>query len=408
MKKERLKHIIALAAVYALLFPAGALAGAGGELPGILALLSYIPASSFAPGTLSFVDIPALIAGTPGAVIPESVEGFERITATPAGDAVLQTYMGISAGPPDVFQNLPQSREMLTSSGIDYFHIRQMLEIGSPPLRQIWLSGDFNKAAIRDKLQARGYQAMPNTLPDREVWGKGGEIGSGLKMDLRKRDAHFPFGGSLGQTWPVIFAGKVIGATPDEKAVQAVAFESGPSLAAPGPIADMVKAAMMKGENERGALAQLHLLTPSAAGTDLPGISSGSPEPASGTEPLPPYSLLSLSQVFSKGAQWVLIGLSYPDAAAAAAAEPVIMERLSQAKLARTGGFLSEKIEEFGGQKDPSLIVTGESGSHVLLIPFRFPAAGEGIDNITGPFRFFVNLLYARDFGWLNIGDYGQ
>ena len=407
MKSKWLKNIIALAAVFALLFPAGALAGAGEELPGILALLSYIPALSFAPGTLSFVDIPALIAGTPGTVMPESVEGFERITGTPAGDAVLQAYMGVSAGPPDVFRNLPQSREMLTSSGIDYFHIRQMLEIGSPPLRQIWLSGNIDKAAILDKLQARGYQATPNTLPDREVWGKGGDIGSGLKMDLRQRDAHFPFGGSLGQSWPVIFAGKVIGATPDEKAIQAVAFESGPSLAAPGPIADMVMAAMMKGENEWGALAQLHLLTPSAAGTNLPGISSGSPEPASGTEPLPPYTLLSLSQVFSIGAQWVLIGLSYPDAAAAAAAEPVIMERLSQAKLARTGGFLSEKIKELGGRLDPFFTVPGESGSHILVIPFRFPKSAEGPDNVANPYRFFANLLQVRDFGWINIGNWG-
>jgi hypothetical protein len=408
MKNHWLIHVVALAAILAFLFPGAALAGAGDEQPKIPALLSHVPASSFASGFLSFVDIPVLVAGTPGAVMPESIEGFEGLAGTSAGDAVLRAYMNLSSGSANVYQNLLKGREMLSSSGIDFFHIHQMLETGIPPLRQTWLGGDFDKAPIQDRLQARGYQVLTDTLPDREVWSKGGDIGSGLAINLAQRDIHFPFGGSLGQSWPVILGRDFIGATPDEGAVEAAAYGNEPSLAAPGMIADMIKAAMMTGENQQGTLAQLHLFMSTAVGIELPALSGDTPVPTTGTEPLPAYTFLSLSQVFSNDTEWVLIGLSFPDAATAAAAELVIKERLSNAKLARTGGLLSEQVMKLGGQMNPLFTVPDGSGGHALIIPFRFTVTKEGPDNGVNPFRFFVNLLYSRDLGWLAMGNVAQ
>ena len=63
------------------------------------ALLEKIPASAFEAGWLSYANVPALIRGTPGAVIPQSAQDFDSLQSGPGGDALLRAYQALAAGP---------------------------------------------------------------------------------------------------------------------------------------------------------------------------------------------------------------------------------------------------------------------------------------------------------------------
>lgn len=388
--------------------------------PGIETMLAEIPVSAFEDGWLSYADTSVLIANTPGAIEPGSVEEYERLAGTPEGSATFHAYMGIYAGPGDFYMRLNRMRDMLMNSGLDFFQVRRMIEAGVAPRRQMWLSGTFDSERIRDILLGRGYLLIPDTKSKLEIWCRDGDIASGLRFDLSRRDPSFPFGGNLGQSWPVMLSDTLIGSSPDAHAVQAVASAAEPSLMSLSVLSDLVSAVAPVDEKSGKSLAQLYLLTPSAAGLDLPGLTEGlariSPSDAyasdSGADqrPLPAYSALALAQVFTDGAQWVVVGLSFADEANAAEAEQVINSRLQKAVLHRTGDLLADRLLAMNGRMEPLRTTVGKGGSHVLIIPFRFPAqtAAENSGELAAlpgqPFRFFTSLLMSRDLGWLTIG----
>ncbi len=399
-------------------YPVTALASAA--QPGIEAMLAKIPLSAFEDGWLSFADVSVLIANTPGAVEPESVEAFERISGTPEGSATLRAYMGLSAGPGDFYAHLTRSREMLQSSALDFFGVRQMIEAGIMPRQQMWLAGAFDGEELRSKLRWKGYLQIQDANPDFEVWCKDGDITGGSRTNLLNRDPDFPFGGNLGRSWPVMLGGTLIGSTPDAQSVQALADGAEPSLMSLGVLSDLIGALTTDDADGKNSLAQLYLLTPAAARLDLPALSEalGQANPAEAYEssaaidqqPLPAYSMLALAHIYSEDTQWVMVGLSFPDEESAAEAEMVIDSRLQKAVSLRTGEPLADRVRVMEGCMEPMFTITGQSNSHILLIPFRFPAQTAADRNsepasVPGkPFRFFTSLLMTRDLGWLTIG----
>jgi len=387
---------------------------------GIGSMLEKIPLSAFKDGWLSYADVSVLIANTPGALEPGSAEAFERLKDTPWGSATLRAYTGLSSGPGDFYTHVTRSREMLLSSGLDFFQVRRLIEAGVMPNRQIWLSGAFDKEGIGSILRGKGYLQVWDTTSEFEIWCKGGDITSGLKTDLLHRDPNFPFGGNLGRSWPVMLSDTLIGSTPDAQSVQAAADAVEPSLMSLGALSDLIGAVTAGDAQDTNSLAQLYLLTPSAAGLDLPGLPEGlgqtGPAQADASsayadqQPLPAYAVLALAHLYSHGTQRVVAALSFPDGESAAAAERVIDSRLQKAVSLRTGDLMTDSVQAMGGRMEPLHTTAGQSGSHILVIPFNFPAqtAAEGSGgpaSIPGePFHFFTGLLMSRDLGWLTIG----
>ena len=286
---------------------------------------------------------------------------------------------------------------MIASSGIDFFALSEALELGQPPSRQIWLRGSFDHDAIFARLKGKGYQMSAEAFPAFQVWGLDGQIDGGKTLNMKKRDPAFLFGGNLGQSWPVGLNGDLLFSSPDEEAVRAAAEGMEPFLSSHSPLIGLVNSAGRIGPDEAGELAQLYLLTPDAA-----GLSVFSPWDAKPAVPLPAYTLFSLSQAFTQNSEWVLIGLSYPDASLASEAADALSLRYEQAALTRTGEKLSDRVAAMGGEAGTPFITESEDGSSSVILPLRFSTL-EG--NAPMAFRFFVNLLLSRDLGWLTAGQ---
>ena len=275
--------------------------------------------------------------------------------------------------------------------------LSEALELGQPPSRQIWLRGSFDHDAIFSRLKGKGYQMSAEAFPAFQVWGLDGQIDGGKTLNMKKRDPAFLFGGNLGQSWPVGLNGDLLFSSPDEEAVRAAAGGKEPFLSSLGPLMGLVNSAGRVGPEETGELAQLYLLTPDAA-----GLSVLSPWDAKPAVPLPAYTLFSLSQAFAQNSEWVLIGLSYPDASLATEAADALALRYEQAALTRTGEKLSDRVAAMGGEAGTPFITESEDGSSSVVLPLRFSTL-EG--NAPMAFRFFVNLLLSRDLGWLTAGQ---
>ena len=361
------------------------------------AMLAKIPASAFEAGWLSYANVPALIRGTPGAVIPQGAQDFDSLQSGPGGDALLRAYQALAAGPGDLFGHIYRGKEMIASSGIDFFALSEAAELGQPPSRQIWLRGSFDRTAILDRLSEKGYQATADAFPAFEVWGRDGRIDGGQALDLKRRDPAFLFGGNIGQSWPVAISPDLVFSSPDESAIRAAAEGKEPPLWSLGPVKGLVSAACRVSPEETGEPAQLYLLTPDAA-----GLSVLSPWDAKPAVPLPAYTLFSLSQVFAQNSEWVLIGLSYPDASLASEAADALALRYEQAALTRTGETFSGRVAAMGGEAGTPFITEDEDGSSSVVMPLRFEILEEGAPTA---FRFFVNLLLSRDLGWLTAGE---
>ena len=391
------RFITALIFLCSLFLPSASTAGAQSGEPGLQAMLAKIPASAFEAGWLSYANVPALIRGTPGAVIPQSAQDFDSLQSGPGGEALLRAYQALAAGPGDLYGHLYRGKEMIASSGIDFFAPSEALELGQPPSRQIWLRGSFDHDAIFARLKGKGYQMSAEAFPAFQVWGLDGQIDGGKTLNMKKRDPAFLFGGNLGQSWPVGLNGDLLFSSPDEESVRAAAGGKEPFLSSLGPLMALVNSAGRVGPEETGELAQLYLLTPDAA-----GLSVLSPWDAKPAVPLPAYTLFSLSQAFTQNSEWVLIGLSYPDASLASEAADALSLRYEQAALTRTGETFSDRVAAMGGEAGTPFITEAEDGSCSVILPLRFSTL-EG--NAPMAFRFFVNLLLSRDLGWLTSGE---
>lgn len=395
MKRLRIVEItLAISLVYIqIAAPAPAQAGERN----LLDLLERVPVSAFQAGWLSYANLTAIVKGAPGAMIPQDVKDFERHADTPEGSATLQAYMELSAGPSDLFQNLFRAQEMLESSGIDFFTIQEVMELGTPPSRQVWLSGSFDQQSVLSRLSAKGYQPSLEEFPGVEVWGLEGRIDGGMTLNLKMRDPAFPFGGNLGQSWPVVLEGNLLFSSPDEALIRAAVEGAEPSLASLSLVRDTASSASFVSFDETGTLIQLYMLTPDAA-----GLKDVSPPDAQMEGPLPAFQLFSLSHLFTADAQLVLIGLTYSDPDSADAAVNIVSQRYAEARIMRSGELLRERLAGMGGRAGEPFTVKPEGGSNAVILPFVFPkAAGDA----PLAFRFFTNLLLSRDLGWLGSGQ---
>ncbi|HSK68782.1 MAG TPA: hypothetical protein VLA21_05925, partial [Candidatus Limnocylindria bacterium] len=328
---DTLKKLLALA--LALTACAVFAAPAQAQGPGPEELLGLVPLSAY-DGWLTYADLDAM-AALYGAEMPAGTEEFWAMDGSPEEGRLMAAFLALSSGPPDFFRNMMKSREFLASSGFDFFHVRRVLEVGAPPDRQFWLAGDFGAQPIRDALAAKGYEQVNTGFAGREAWAPGGDLAGGGKTDLAGRDPYFLFGGTLGQSWPVVQMPGVIASGRGEAGMRAVAMREGPALTENAVISDALHAVRAYG-GDGAQVAQLYLLTAGSAGL-------------SGAGDLPEFKALAMAHAFTGGAQWTLLALSYPDAATAEEAARILRERLAGEVALPSGTTLQALVAARGG-----------------------------------------------------------
>ena len=161
----------------------------------------------------------------------------------------------------------------------------------------------------------------------------------------------------------------------------------------------MAQAAGRVSQDETGTLAQLYLLTQTAA-----GLADGVP-PGLQEAPFPVSPLFFLSHVFTADAQWVLLGMACPDAETASGAMKAMEQQYPEARFVQSGKPVSEHVAEMGGRANQPFTVLSEGGSSIAVLSFRFPLESDGSPM---PFRFFTGLLMTRGLGWLMVSEAGQ
>ncbi len=149
--------------------------------------------------------------------------------------------------------------------------------------------------------------------------------------------------------------------------------------------------------------------------TAPPGNAGTEGDTGFSSDPLPNYSLLSMSHVLTGDAQRVVLGLVFPDKADADTAIPLLQSRLDRTVWNLTErkdppALVLDRIREHGGLQETMHVIEGTGGRHILLIPFRFPLISEDadlqarLDRDNWPFRLFSGFLWRNELGWFYIG----
>ena len=131
-------------------------------------------------------------------------------------------------------------------------------------------------------------------------------------------------------------------------------------------------------------------------------------ELAADFDPIPPASLLGIGDAATDSEQVVTLALAYPTLADAQAAAAVLPGRLDAMKSLRTGRPWKEILDERGVTAiEAGAVERGDGDGALALLTFRAPIAGPEDDPDTGLmassmlYRLFVQMLLARDTGWL-------
>ena len=384
--KQSIKRIsIGLLALF--LLPAGLLATGQAEQP-VYAFLSRLPAAALQDRVFRYVDIEALVKARPGATQPADTEDFEKAASTKPRQAYVLAMTGAAAGLSPLSYSLLRSAEFEEKTGLNFFGIKQLAEAGVPPHQQLWLAGDFDEERLKEALGEKGYQETKGNFAMR-LWCEEGNCGKGLDMDLSQRDPDFLFGGTLGRKWPVAFGEGVLVSSPSELFIRAVASQEGQMLTDNKALMALLEAVLSPDGNQGGSLSQLTLVPADQAFlTALPSAL--------------PFALAHLDR---EDAQWVVLGLAFPDAAAARKAAEALPARIEKGAL-QDGSPVKDRLEALKGVLGQQRVETLPDGEALLVMPFRFPSQREETEESPEassalPFHFFSRMLMKRDLDWL-------
>ncbi|MCB9454178.1 MAG: hypothetical protein H6672_22320 [Anaerolineaceae bacterium] len=316
----------------------------------------------------------------------------------------LAAMNGLAGGIPMI--NLPAYiREMPAQVGFAFADMDRTLIFGAPPSQGNLVGGDFDAQSIALAYTARGF--TDSMMGDVTVWCGPDGCEDGQKINIRDRNTGNPFGGDLGRNEPLAVLPGYVADSADYSVVENVvgAYQGElPSLADNPAYTALVDAAAASGQ-----VAQMLVLDFNSIGVFesefIPDLPAEFRAMIASYGPLPPYQAFALADVWDGADQEItLLMLVYPDAAQAEVAATELAQRLETAVSLIMRIPFAEVITERGGVIGAPVVVAGESGYGVAVVPVV--AAVPGNERQSGAvgytpsgrvFQLFAQAIYSRD-----------
>jgi hypothetical protein len=274
-----------------------------------------------------------------------------------------------------VAETLPESL------GLDAFQIERELYLGMVPEDSLILTGSWEREAISTALATRNY-GLVEEVAAAQLWCEDDCL-TGSFMNVDGRDPANPFGGQLGQNWPMVVSdGLLIGnrSEPIIRDYMGAADGSLPTLAEDPLWRSAVTAALQDGILLQAAIYSgndLATLGDPLAGLNQPTLSAAQLQQILQTRlegyiTLPPFQLLMIADTISQGEQVTKVVLVYSTETAAQTAADALPDRISRYEsLVRQESF----SELLTGRNInlPTAEVQGIEGLYATVLHFTAP-----------------------------------
>ncbi|MBZ0276462.1 MAG: hypothetical protein K8I60_09975 [Anaerolineae bacterium] len=290
-----------------------------------------------------------------------------------AGGIWLASMMSVSTGL-DLSGLADYVGGMRDAVGISLGEIDRSLVFGAPPQTGTLLGGAFAVDAIAAAYLARGYTF--ERIDDVPVWCGPGGCEDGQSIDFANRNRANPFGGALGRNELLAYLSAYMADSPALDVMQgmiAAAQDTAPSLAD-----DPAYRAAAEASLAGGTLLQVQFFDASNVSVFMAEPGQDLPAPVKDAiaayQPLPPYLLFGLADVWKDDQEITLLLLVYPDAAQAETAAAELTTRLQTfASITANGRLVPEMIAERGGSISEGYVYTAESGYAAAVVPIPAP-----------------------------------
>lgn len=392
----------------------------------LMRMLARIPQTA-SIGYMLFSDRTAITQAYPEAQMPADWAAFNALDSDNLTDESRpleiwwRVFLRFSSS--SMVQNLMLAETLPESLGIDFFQVQQELSFGQPPENTLYLAGTWNSDSIRAALAARDY-----TLNDEndvsQLWCEEDCL-TGPRTQFDARDPANPFGGDLGQNWPMLLTdGALIGnrSEPLMRAFLSVANDEVATLAQ-----DSMWRAAVSAATHQGILLQVAVFNGDNLSFFSNPLSSVSrmlspeelrllaQEMLEGYVNLPPFQLLLIADTVSQGEQVAKAVLVYQDEADARAAADVLPGRIAAYVSLATQQPLSELLSE-RNINQPTVEVQPAEGVYTVVIDFSAPQPEvetllsletgdplpEGYAAPGIPFALLTQAVIRQDIGWLS------
>jgi hypothetical protein len=356
----------------------------------LLAMLGMVPDNELVQGqgwaAVRYADFQALY----------TAEGVEDMRANQGTQALLDNVplpgmlSRLMAAPQALQYVFAQSAQMPQVVGFEWIaSVDRSLEYGVPPQTPLILGGTFDANAISSALSARGFEETDvSSVP---VWSRFDDGAISVK-DVEPAD---PFGGQLGKAARIaILPGYLANSAywDATKGIIAAAQGDQPSLA-DNPNYRALTDAITAPD---GLLLQALFFDMADIGAlpaDPAAMMAGQgQDPTADYGPLMPYALAVLADRQEGQDQVHLIGLVYPDAAAAASAADEVARRITAFTLPQKTDTL---VDQYGAQVSSRVYTSDATGLAVAVVEVRYPLPADRIDASTG--RFITGGLMYRN-----------
>lgn len=385
----------------------------------LLLFIAIAPASAQPEGAAPLLEMLALVPDT--AASHESLVSYADYRALEAARAIdtpptaqeallngvwMAALGGVSSGI-QLASIVPVPEEMAEAVGFTFLDIDRSLVFGNPPGMGTILAGDFDTQAIDAAYWAAGYKINDFDLVT--VYCGAAGCDAGMQVNIQNRNPANPFGGALGRQEPLAILSGLLANSPDIGVVQSMldAFHGKQNSLADAPDYRAIALAAA----EKGRISQIQFvnplelmtLDPAALLLDADGIARLRAL-TSGFEPLAPYTLAAIADVWDGSEQQALILLAYGDNAAAQSAADELARRMEVFVPLSTGTPFSERLAGISGAVDaPEVYTDAETGTAVAVWSVRYPVPpneapdGERLTISSLGFRFLIDALYRRD-----------
>lgn len=393
----------------------------------IMQMLAQVPQG--APASyLTFSDRAAIAQAYPEAQLPTTLEAFfalDNDDQTPEARAQEIWWRIFSRYSSSMMaQTLMQADTLPTSLGLDFFQVQQELSFGQPPENTLYLAGTWDVESVRAALATRNYSLIDENA-GAQLWCEEDCL-TGSQVQMEARDPGNPFGGNLGQNWPLLVAaGHLIGSRSEPLMRDYLSAANGdlPTLAQ-----DPLWRAAVTAATQEGILLQamalrgedLRFLNEPLAGTNLQTLSPEQIQRLAADlledyVSLPPFQLLLLADTVSKGQQVGKVILTYVTEAEAQAAAEILPGRIGDYISLVTQTPLTNLLAD-RNLRPPTVAVQSAEGVFMVVIDFSAPQPDaetvlslrfedplpEGYAAPGSAFALLAQGVFRQDLGWLS------